>query len=64
LENPQTKKTSRRGFLGIAGGALTAGAALAILRPKSLQAAESVTQQHVSYRETQHIKMFYETARF
>ncbi len=54
----------RRNFLKLAGiGTLTGGAALA-LGKTSATASEAPSGDGVSYRETDHVKTFYKTARF
>ncbi len=60
----KTKK-SRRDFLkaaGVTGGA--AGVAAIALTSKSVKAAVPETGKSTGYRETEHVKKYYETARF
>jgi len=53
----------RRSFLKLAGiGALTGGAAMAL--GKAPAEASDVTQDGKSYRETDHVKAYYASARF
>lgn len=53
----------RRSFLKLAGvGTLTGGAAMAL--GKSPAEASEAAQDGKSYRETEHVKAFYESARF
>ena len=58
-------KTSRREFLKAAGltGA-AAGAAAVVLSESQAQAAKPAEDQQVGYRETEHVKTYYELARF
>ncbi len=62
----KTKKSlPRRDFLkaaGIAGGA--AGVAAVALTSKSAKAAVPETGKSSGYRETEHVKKYYELARF
>jgi anaerobic selenocysteine-containing dehydrogenase len=62
----QTKKSlPRRDFLkaaGIAGGA--AGLAAAALTTKSAKAAAPEAGKGAGYRETEHIRKYYESARY
>ena len=54
----------RRNFLKLAGvGTLTGGAALALGRTEA-DASEAPSKDGKSYRETDHVKTFYDTARF
>ena len=54
----------RRSFLKLAGvGTLTGGAALALARSPA-QAVEAPADETGSYRETDHVKTFYRSARF
>ncbi len=60
-----TKSLPRRDFLkaaGIAGGA--AGLAAATLTSKSTQAAVPENRKGSGYRETEHIRKYYESARY
>ncbi len=59
------KSLPRRDFLkvaGIAGGA--AGVAAVALTSKTAKAAAPVTGEGSGYRETEHVKKYYELARF
>jgi len=58
-----TKAAGRRNFLKLAGLGTIAGAA-AVVGTKSVQAAEPAAKGDSGYRETEHVKKFYETARF
>ncbi len=58
-------KKSRRDFLtaaGVAGGA--AGVAAVALKTKSATAAAPESGKSSGYRETEHVKKYYELARF
>lgn len=56
-------KTDRRGFLKLAGvGSVASGAAL--IAGKPAEAAEAVEAGGSGYRETDHVKTFYKSARF
>ena len=57
-------KADRRGFLKFAGiGAIASGAAL--VAGKKLEAAEpSIDEGDAGYKETKHVKAFYDSARF
>ena len=58
-------KTSRREFMKAAGltGA-AAGAAAVVLSESQAQAAKPAEGQRVGFRETEHVKTYYELARF
>jgi nitrous oxide reductase len=59
------KKTSRRDFLkaaGVTGAA--AGAAAVVLSGETVKAASPDTGNSAGYRETKHVKTYYELARF
>ncbi len=60
----QAKATSRRKFFKLAG--LGAGAVAAVAVSKSATAASETEAKRGSagYRETDHVKKFYETAKF
>ena len=54
----------RRSFLKLAGiGTLTGGAALALARTPA-EASPADAEKAGSYRETEHVKTFYRSARF
>ena len=56
-------KSDRRNFLKLAGiGTVTSGVAMAL--GKAPVKASEATPKGSSYRETEHVKTFYETARF
>ena len=57
-------KAGRREFLKLAGiGAATGGAALA-LGQESAEAKDASSETSAGYRETEHVKTYYELARF
>ncbi len=63
-ETRQKAKADRRGFLKLAGlGALSGGAMLA-LDKSSATASEVSVKSTGAYRETDHIKTYYESVRF
>ncbi len=55
--------TDRRGFLKLAGLGTVAGGAALVAGDKTAEAAES-TSTKAGYRETDHVKTYYEMARF
>ena len=58
-------KKSRREFLKAAGATgAAAGAAAVVLSENQAQAAKPDSGQKVGYRETEHVKTYYELARF
>lgn len=57
-------ETDRRGFLKLAGlGTVAGGAAIAASAGQS-EAAEAEAAQTTGYRETGHVRAFYESTRF
>lgn len=61
----ETKKSlPRRDFLKAAGLAGGAGVAAVALTAKSSQAAAPAGQKESGYRETEHIRKYYESARY
>jgi len=63
-ENRQKAKADRRSFLKLAGlGALSGGAMLALDKSPA-RASEVSVKLTGSYRETDHIRTYYESARF
>ena len=60
----QKAKADRRGFLKLAGlGALSGGAMLALDKTPA-KATEETGKTKTSYRETDHVKTYYESTRF
>jgi len=63
-ENRQSAKADRRSFLKLAGwGALSGGAVLALDKSQA-EASETSVKSTGSYRETEHIQTYYESAKF
>jgi len=63
-ENRQKAKADRRSFLKLAGwGALSGGAVLALDKSQA-EASETSVKSTGSYRETEHIRTYYESAKF
>lgn len=61
---PEKVKTDRRGFLKFAGLGSVAGGAALITGKKAEAEETSVKGAASGYRETDHVKTFYKTARF
>lgn len=60
---PEKVKTDRRGFLKFAGlGTLASGAA--IVSGEKAEALEAKEANKIGYKETDHVKTFYDSARF
>ena len=61
----QQKAVGRRAFLRAAGaGAAAAAAATAVVAPAKVEAAENAeTRKKARYRETEHVKKFYDICR-
>jgi len=63
-EKGQKAKADRRSFLKLAGlGALSGGAVLALDKSQA-KASEATVKPTGSYRETDHVRTYYESARF
>ena len=59
------KKTSRRDFLKVAGGTgAAAGTAAVLLSGSQAEAAKLDDGQQAGYQETEHVKTYYELARY
>lgn len=56
--------TDRRGFLKFAGLGSVAGAVTLVTETGEAEAAEPVSGRGAGYRETTHVRTFYESARF
>lgn len=56
--------TDRRGFLKFAGFGSVAGAAALLFKSDKAEAAEVGPDGRLGYRETEHVRTFYESARF
>ncbi len=62
-EDKSTGRDSRRGFLKMAGvGTLAAGAAVVAAEPAQADTADEAGSE--GYRETKHVKTYYDLARF
>ena len=63
-DSRQDGKTDRRSFLRLAGvGTLTGGAAIALSK-SPVKASEAPVKKTGLYRETDHVKTYYESAKF
>ncbi len=63
-ENRQKAKADRRSFLKLLGvGALSGGAVLALDKSQA-EASDSPVGSTGSYRETDHVKAYYQSTRF
>jgi hypothetical protein len=56
--------TDRRGFLKLAGLGTVAGGVALVAGEEAAKAAAEKPSKGSAYRETEHVKTFYETARF
>jgi hypothetical protein len=56
--------SERRAFLKLAGMGAVAGSAAALGRAKKVEAAAADAPAGRGYRETEHVKKFYRSARF
>ena len=61
-EKKTVVETDRRDFLKLAGLGTVAGGAALVSGTESSEAA--VSENDAGYRETEHVKTYYETARF
>jgi hypothetical protein len=57
-------ETDRRGFLKLAGLGTVAGGVALVAGEGTAKAATAKSSKGLGYRETEHVKTFYETARF
>jgi len=63
-DDRQTAKADRRSFLKLAGwGALSGGAVLTLDKSQA-EASDKSVKTTGSYRETEHIQAYYESAKF
>ncbi|MDF2764644.1 MAG: twin-arginine translocation signal protein [Rhodospirillales bacterium] len=60
----KASKSDRREFLKLAGIGAVAGSAAALSGPKKAEAAAADAPSGRGYRETEHVKKFYRSARF
>lgn len=58
------KTTDRRSFLKLAGLGTVAGGVALVAGEETAEAATAKTSKGLGYRETDHVKTFYKTARF
>lgn len=56
--------TDRRGFLKFAGLGSVVGAAALFMKGGKAEAAEAGPEGRLGYRESEHVRKFYESARF
>jgi hypothetical protein len=62
-KNPKSEQ--RRAFLKLGGAGVAAGGAAVVLRGGAAESADATpANKAAGYRETEHVKKFYETARF
>ena len=64
MADPKSETASRREFLTLAGGATLGGVAAVATPEKSAAAKTDQTAQRSGYRETAHVRTFYELAGF
>jgi hypothetical protein len=60
----KVSKSDRRDFLKLAGVGAVAGGAAVLGAPKKAEAAAADAPAGRGYRETEHVKKFYRSARF
>jgi len=63
-EKRQKAKADRRGFLKLAGLSALSGGAMLTLGKTDAKASEAPVKSTGSYRETDHVKTYYESTRF
>jgi hypothetical protein len=63
VEDKKPETVSRRGFFGTAGKGLAVGVGAAVTAASGVQAAEEPTSSG-GYRETAHVKTYYESTKF
>lgn len=63
MKQPEKAKTSRRGALKALGLGAAGAAGAAALASKPAEALDAPVKQGGGYRETDHVKMYYELAR-
>ena len=61
---PKEATTGRRDFLKLAGLGTVVGGAALVSGQKASEAAEPVSGKGSGYRETEHVRTFYSSARF
>lgn len=60
----ELSNSDRRGFLKFAGLGAASAAAAAVAGGSAVPAEAAAAPESAGYRETEHVKTFYETARF
>ena len=63
-ERPERNKAKRRDFLKLVGLGSLAGPATAVTSGKAPEAQAEEAPQGTGYRETAHVKKYYDTAKF
>ena len=63
-ERPERNKAKRRDFLKLVGLGSLAGAATAVTGGKTPQAQAEEKPEGAGYRETAHVRKYYDTAKF
>ena len=64
-KDEELKSKPRRAFLKLGGAGVAAGGAAVVLRGGVAESADATTPSKAAgYRETDHVKKFYQTARF
>ena len=64
-KDEKPKSEQRRAFLKLGGSGVAAGGAALVLRGGAAESAAAASDQKAAgYRETTHVRKFYETARF
>ncbi len=63
-EDRQTAKADRRSFLKLAGWGALSGGAVLVLDKSQAEAGDTSVKSTGSYRETEHMQTYYESAKF
>ena len=63
MKDKKPETVSRRGFFGTAGKGIAVGVGAAVTAATGVQAAEE-TPSSGSYRETAHVKTYYDSTKF
>ena len=64
MDSKKETRTDRRSFLKLAGVGVVAGGAAIAASPQKADAKDGVAGGNSNYRETEHVKRYYELARF